>query len=60
MHLRPMGAGRSNFGYYAPSELVFGLNRSKKFFGNFIAIFLIGIAAGQTGFKFQTFAKPAR
>jgi len=38
--------------------LVGGLTLSKKFFGNFIILFLIGITTGRTNFKFQTFAKP--
>jgi hypothetical protein len=37
-----------------------GLTSSKILFSNFINTFLFGIAAGQTSFKFQTFAKPER
>jgi len=37
-----------------------GLTSSKNLFGNLIITFLIRIGAGQTSFKFQTFAKPYR
>jgi len=51
-------AGRCYFGCVSLSISVWGLTRSENLFANFIFVFLFGIAAGQTNFKFQTFAKP--
>jgi CubicO group peptidase (beta-lactamase class C family) len=44
--LAASGAWSCNFGYNSPSALAFGLTLSKKFFDNFISIFLFSIANG--------------
>ncbi len=51
-------AGHSYFSSCSLSALVGGWTLSKKHFINFISTLLWIIAAGQTNFKFQTFAKP--
>ena len=51
-------AGHCNFSSSSLSALVGGWTLSKNLFDNFIITFRCIIAAGQTNFKFQTFAKP--
>jgi len=45
--LAKYGAGQSNFSCKSLSALVWGGTLSKNLFGNFIIIFLLGIATGQ-------------